>query len=165
MDSLVLTGDKPSFRMLGEKSQRDGSTKLTDLCPMFWNNTNRKLCTVRAIKAYKKASKKGKRTFLLTQIGSSAPIKPDTVKHICVKAMKEAGIPENYKSHAIRMASASKMLDIGMSIDQVMTLGRWRSALVFQQFYNRRKLVNVAELHAQHKKNQKEEEIEDSPVF
>ena len=52
--------------------------------------------------------------------------------------MKEAGIDTSiFKAHAIRGAVATKMLDSGELMSDVMRLGRWRSFNAFNEHYNR----------------------------
>ena len=77
--------------------------------------------------------------FVFRWIAKDAPISTDTVRNICSNAMRHAGIPKRFASHSLRMAAASKLLDEGMSIEDVMRLGDWTSTLVFTRFYNRSK--------------------------
>ena len=53
---------------------------------------------------------------------------------------------EKFKSHSTCMSVASKALDKGISMDEVMRAGRWRSKTVFDRFYNRSKHLDVVHL-------------------
>ena len=49
-----------------------------------------------------------------------------------------------YKGGSIRMAAASAAIDHGVPIDVVLNTGRWSSWQVFNKFYNRARLRDVA---------------------
>ena len=68
-----------------------------------------------------------------------------SVRKIVQGVMAKVGIPDKFKSHSLRMAATTKLLEEGMSVDQVMTLGGWSFISVFHKFY-RRKLDNPTEL-------------------
>lgn len=113
------------------------------------------LCLARAFKRYfekfnsvREAS--SRRLFLAL---NGKEIKAATIRSRSQKHMISAGVPEKFKAHSIRMASASRMLDKGMRIEDVMKIGDWTSLHVFMVFYNRgrvqtkvpQKLVEVEE--------------------
>ena len=63
------------------------------------------------------------------------------------KAMKLAGKDiQRFKSHSMRMATASKAIDRGASVDEVMWQRRQRSKNVITTFYNRSQPKNFLEL-------------------
>ena len=143
MDTLVLDGDKPGFRMLGEKRQRQ-DLAYSSFCPLFTNPVE-ELCPIAAIKAYNSCSSPDKK-YLIAQLKSANSMQASSIRKIVQVVMTKVGIPVKFKSHSIRMAATTKLLEEGMSVDQVMTLGGWSSMSVFHKFYNRRKLDNPTEL-------------------
>jgi len=46
---------------------------------------------------------------------------------ILKKKFTTAGVPARYKCHSIKVAVATKLVELGVPIDQVMSLGRWMS--------------------------------------
>ena len=58
--------------------------------------------------------------------------------------MTRVGIDSKYKDGSIRMAAASAAINRGVLIDVVLNTGRWASWQVFNRFYNRARLRNVA---------------------
>ena len=55
--------------------------------------------------------------------------------------MWEAGVPKKFTAHALRMAAASKLLEMGFETSKVMVIGGWTSNSVFNKFYNRQKIT------------------------
>ena len=77
----------------------------------------------------------------------SEEIGTQTIAKDTMKAMSLAGIDINkFKSHSTKMAAASKALNKGASIDEVMRAGRWKSRTVFDLFYNRSRGLNVVNM-------------------
>jgi hypothetical protein len=67
---------------------------------------------------------------------SSQVIAKDTLE-----LMKAAGLDTvKYKAHSTRMAAATAAIDKGVSVEDVMKVGRWLSWSVFERFYNRAKV-------------------------
>ena len=58
--------------------------------------------------------------------------------------MDRIKVDPKYKGGSIRMAAASAAIDRGMPIDVVLNTGRWSSWQVFNKFYNRARLRDVA---------------------
>ena len=54
------------------------------------------------------------------------------------------GIDPKYKGSFVHMAAASAAIDRGVPIDVVLNTGRWASWEVFNRFYNRARLRDVA---------------------
>jgi len=73
------------------------------------------------------------------------PLSAESLARIAIGVMKKAGIDTSiFKAHAIRGAVATKMLDMGELLSDVMRLGRWRSFTAFNEYYNRQTVrVNV----------------------
>lgn len=97
------------------------------------------VCLKRAFRRYFEMfrplkSADARRLFLAT---NGKEIAAATIRSRSHFHMKQAGIPERFKAHSIRMASASKMLDKGVPIEEVMKVGDWTSIHVFLVFYHR----------------------------
>jgi len=61
-----------------------------------------------------------------------------TIAKDTLRMMEKAGIDiSKFKAHSTRSASSSRAIDLGVSVDEVMEQGRWKSRSVFQRFYNR----------------------------
>ena len=58
--------------------------------------------------------------------------------------MDRIGVDKKLPGGSIRMAAASAAIDRGMPIDVVLSIGRWASWQVFNNFYNRSRLTAVA---------------------
>ena len=58
--------------------------------------------------------------------------------------MDRIKVDPKYKGGSIRMAAASAAIDRGVPIDVVLNTGRWSSWQVFNKFYNRARLRDVA---------------------
>ena len=58
--------------------------------------------------------------------------------------MTRVGIDPKYKGGSIRMAAASAAIDRGVPIEVVLNTGRLASWQVFNRFYNRARLRDVA---------------------
>ena len=110
-----------------------------------FKNIDPALDTVLAVKAYLQVNGRC-RKYLLARIGNRQSIQAETIANDCKKAMAAAGVPSKFKAHSIKMASASKLLDLGFTVDEVMILGGWSSVRVFMDFYNRRKIHNASQL-------------------
>ena len=75
---------------------------------------------------------------LMSQVPNRA-----TGHHFPVGA-QTCSIDPKYKGGSIRMAAASATIDRGSPIDVVLNSGRWASWQVFNRFYNRARLRDVA---------------------
>jgi len=68
-----------------------------------------------------------------------------TIAKQTLEVMKAAGIDVNkFGAHSTRGAAASKALNKGSSVEQVMAAGRWSSWEVFNRFYNRANKGDIA---------------------
>jgi hypothetical protein len=69
---------------------------------------------------------------------SHFPIGKQRIASISKEVMGESGINTDiYKSHSIRGATATKQIDLGEDVEDVMFRGRWRSWSTFKKFYER----------------------------
>jgi hypothetical protein len=133
-------------------SRRPVKTRKADRQSEFFleRHVNPKLCVVLAWEEYyqrtKASPRKNDQVFIshgkkVKEIGSQ------TIAKDTMKAMELAGINVDvFKSHSTRMAAASKALDRGASVDEVMRAGRWKSRGVFDTFYNRAKKMDMGKL-------------------
>jgi hypothetical protein len=107
------------------------------------NVQNSKICVVDAWQQYVTRTQQQRRIGDKVFISFKDPTVELGVQRIAKETlwiMNKAGIDTNkYKAHSTRMAAASKALDIGFTVDDVMKQGRWRSREVFEKFYNRSK--------------------------
>ena len=116
--------------------------------PIFFeeNISNPALCLRRALQDYIQIfgdtfAKKPDGPLLIALNGGQG-ISSATIGKIVFEAMGQVGIDTKvFKSHSLRMASASALLDAGMSIEQVMKLGSWKSSQVFLKFYHRARVT------------------------
>jgi integrase len=105
------------------------------------------LCVVRAWEEYLDRTKNIHRRNDRVFVGLQRPFKEitrETIAKTTLEAMANAGIDTSiFKSHSTRMAAATRALDNGATVDEVMRTGRWRSRSVFERFYNRAKAVDL----------------------
>jgi hypothetical protein len=67
-------------------------------------------------------------------------IKAETIAKDTLRTMSLAGIDTSvFKAHSTRLVAASAALQNGMTVDEVVRMGRWSSFCVFMNFYNRAK--------------------------
>ena len=69
--------------------------------------------------------------------GKYFPVYPSTCSPWMRTIMGRVEIPKEFPGGSIRMAAASAAIDCGMPIDVVLSIGRWASWQVFDNFYNR----------------------------
>ena len=104
-------------------------------------STETSLCPVQAWQAYLDQTKHIPRNQDCVFVSAKAPHKElsvDTLAKDTLFVMKEAGIDVNrYKAHSTRAVAASRAIDAGATVDNVMRWGRWKSHCVFMRFYNR----------------------------
>jgi hypothetical protein len=111
---------------------------------------NEDLCTFAAWEEYFNRTKEhrtgGDKVFL-NILPPYDPIGVQRIAKITLEAMEMAGIDvTRFKAHSTRMAVASKAIDRGASVDEVMRQGRWRSRDVFTTFYNRSHPMDISGL-------------------
>ena len=138
--SMVLNFDfKVShFRMRGDTARP---------YPILHSAEKPLLCTASAVKAYmSKTEKLVKDTefLILSHTGTlkqkATALSPERIGKICLGVMKAAKISDSFKSHSLRLAGTTHMLELGIPIDDVMKIGGWTSRAVFDKFYNRKRI-------------------------
>jgi hypothetical protein len=71
----------------------------------------------------------------------------ETIAKETLQGMELAGVNTSiFKGHLTRMSGTSKALDKGVSVDEVMRAGHWKSRYVFDLFYNRSKHLDMGQL-------------------
>ena len=100
-----------------------------------------KLCPVACWEEYIQRTSQIRRAADKVFVAVKSPYKEisrDTIAKDTMLMMEAAGVDTTrFKSHSTRSAAASKALDQGASVDEVMKQGRWRSRSVFTRFYDR----------------------------
>ncbi len=103
-------------------------------------NENTNICPATALKVYLERTRGVERPNDKVFLSSKAPyqeLAKDTIATDTMSTMKEAGVDiARYKSHSTRHAAATKAIESGATIDEVMARGGWKSRHVFQEFYN-----------------------------
>ena len=63
------------------------------------------------------------------------PVKPDHIQTHLQKMLKASGFKENlYSFHGLRGGRVGNLLKLGVSVENIKKLGRWRSNTVFKYF-------------------------------
>jgi integrase len=135
-------GKTDSYSFRGQKMDRDGVVTIVGPLSIPEEDGVPDALSLRLAIADYLAVRGKEGTMLFVQSGDKkSALKSQTVGNRCKTIMAAAKVPLLYKPHSIRHASASAMIDKGISVNQVMRLGRWKSVQVFMTFYNRSKLV------------------------
>ena len=104
-------------------------------------NQDKRLCVVKAIKAYlqKTSEFRGHDQLLLSFVRPHHPISRDTLSRWVLTAMKLAGINvEQYKSHSTRGATVSAANRLGVPLNLILKRASWRSEDSFAKYYNKK---------------------------
>ena len=121
------------------KSNRLGDPLSTVVLTAF--NQNRKLCVVRAIKAYLKITVKIRNSnqLLLSYVRPNGPISRDTLARWTIVVLAKAGIDtKRYASHSTRGAVASNAKTLGVSVKTILACAGWKTSVAFARHYNKR---------------------------
>ena len=123
------------------RRKRDKNVTEKETAPIYYQTCEHRpiVCLKRAFRRYFEMfrplkSEDARRLFLGM---NGKEITAATIRSRSQFHMKQAGVPERFRAHSIRMAAASKMLDRGLSIEEVMKIGDWTSIHVFLVFYHR----------------------------
>jgi len=130
-----------------KKQQRSSSQSFAQLVKRF---EDKELCPVNTLECYLERTKdwrnkdKDDKLFLSLDKHHRA-VDSQTIAKWALFFMQKAGIDTTrFKAASIRGAAASKALDHGATVDEVMRMGQWSSFSVFERFYNRsNKLIDV----------------------
>ena len=98
------------------------------------------LCPVEAMKSYVGRTQAIPRPLDAVFLSAKAffcEISPETIAKDTLFIMKTAGIDISvFKAHSTPAAAASKALDAGATVENVMHWGRWHFYCVFMRIYN-----------------------------
>ena len=97
------------------------------------------LCPVRSFRAYcYRAERHVDSVRIFVDLCSShKDLSSERFDNLVTHFLHDAGIDHHFTCHSLRMATASKLIKLGVPVEEVMVLGRWRSKSVFRKFYNR----------------------------
>jgi len=99
-----------------------------------------RLCPVRNLREYLSRTQQARAVIeghpLILDDALRAGIGAQRIAKLALQCMREAGI-EDFPAHALRMASATRLVDSGVSVDEVMVKGDWTSRETFNKFYLR----------------------------
>jgi hypothetical protein len=101
----------------------------------------KKLCVVRAIKAYIKLTKKIRKSnqLLISFIKPNGPISRDTLARWTIRVLTLAGVDtKRYSSHSTRGAVASSARALGVSVKTILSCAGWKTSVSFARHYNKR---------------------------
>lgn len=101
----------------------------------------KKLCVVRAIKAYVKATDKFRKAkqLLLSYIKPNGPISRDTLARWTIQMLSKAGVDtKRYASHSTRGAVASNAKSLGVSVKTILACAGWKTSVAFARHYNKK---------------------------
>ena len=100
----------------------------------------KRLCVVRALKAYLKrtATFRTYSQLLLSFARPHGPISRDTLSRWTLEMLKVSGIDtERYKGHSTRGASTSAARRLGVPLNLILRQASWKSADSFARFYDK----------------------------
>ncbi len=63
---------------------------------------------------------------------------PDTIANNTLGLMEKAGIPKRFKSHSLRAAACTYLVEKGVQRSEIMLLGRWNSERTMNRYYDKR---------------------------
>ena len=67
----------------------------------------------------------------------NSPVKPENMRTTLKLLIQRCGIqPELYSSHSLRIGRCSDLMDLGLSVETIKKLGRWKSNTVFTYLRN-----------------------------
>jgi site-specific recombinase XerD len=128
-----------------KKQQRSRAQSMALTVKRFEQEPN--LCPVLAVLEYISRTQQwrnennAKRLFVAVN-GDHLPLSSQRIAKLVLSVMQEAGIDTKiFKAGSLRGAAASKALDNGALVEQVMRQGQWSSLSVFEKFYNRSHLL------------------------
>ena len=137
-DNMILEEDKVVFKLKTLKHNRVGDRLDTLVLKEF--TLCRRLCVVRTVKTYLKATElvRGHSQLLLSFVRPHLPISRDTLARWTVLIMRLAGVNvDTYKGHSTRGASTSAARRLGVPLNVILKRASWRSEESFARYYNK----------------------------
>eukprot|EP01119_Soliformovum_irregulare_P023706 TRINITY_DN8336_c0_g1_i2.p1 TRINITY_DN8336_c0_g1~~TRINITY_DN8336_c0_g1_i2.p1 ORF type:complete len:435 (+),score=44.98 TRINITY_DN8336_c0_g1_i2:91-1395(+) len=145
-DSIKISETEVTGRFSALKNQKIGSSLNWSLSA---NPDFPSWCPRTAMKDYVRITKNSVRNGnrLLVSLDHKKEIMDDTIAGIVRRSLENAGIDiKKFKPHSTRSAAATKAIDKGADVRDVMRCGRWRSEEVFNAFYNRSRMKDLVKL-------------------
>lgn len=100
-------------------------------------NTDQNICPVASTRTFLTRFTHSGRGYLF-QDGRGNNLTPNSIGRILKSSLEKAGVNTKiFTGHSIRRTAASYLLDLDVSVEEVMRLGRWVSESVFVKFYAR----------------------------
>ena len=133
--SVTFSPDSLSFKLLNPKNAKGETAPIL----LARNTTHPNACAVEAFQTYWSATQQWRTSAVWVSVfGKHLPLSARTIASRVLAILESAGVDiSKFKTHSIRMAAASKALDKGATLDEVLQHARWRSAAVFQRYYER----------------------------
>lgn len=137
-DTVNPLKDGYSFRYLSSKENRDRS--LSPLQVVHFS-LPKVISAAYALHDYlartspfrDELSESNNRLFL--SLDGKSSLSATSVANCCLRVMKEAKVPSRFRAATLRHAAACAAIRAGVSIDEILKIGRWRSREVFEKFY------------------------------
>lgn len=140
LDKIEISNEEITFELTKLlKSNRVGDPLSSVTLTAF--HENKKLCVVRAIKAYISCTKDLRKNnqLLVSYIRPHGPISRDSLSRWTLRILAAAGIDtKRYAPHSTRGAVASKARGLGISIKTILANAGWKTALSFAKHYNKK---------------------------
>ena len=104
----------------------------------FANNHSNKYCPFIILKSYIKARPQSRHTneeFFV--FSDNSPLKADTLRSVLWKTLSNIGLQANlYNIHSYRIRRCADLLKLGLSVEMIKKIGRWKSNAVFSYLRN-----------------------------
>lgn len=104
-------------------------------------NKDKRLCPVRALKEYLRATKKRRGGSKSVWISLTKPyhgLTTETISRWLKKTLALAGVDDSvYKGHSTRSASASKAKQLAVPMEIILKRARWTNATTFGKYYDK----------------------------
>jgi hypothetical protein len=149
---LVIDAEKATFQFFQKKQQKNSRQASGSIIPRYSQNLN--ICPVHTLEVYIHRTSGWRSSLpvddkndrlILAMVEPHLPLSSDRLANSILKLMNTVGVDTSvYTAGSLRGGTASKLLDSGRSVEEVMRQGQWKSFSVFETFYNRSaKTVNV----------------------
>lgn len=108
--------------------------------PLHIDSINSKYCPVTLLRGYLVHRGNQQGPLFLTEKG--APLSVSAVSSVVARVAVGAGLRGLYSGHSLRIGGASAALNGGLSVDQIKSIGGWKSDAVTTYLLSRSKLVS-----------------------
>jgi integrase len=140
--SLVFRENEMSLKIFGSKENRSRQTPSST--PIYVADFEDPIiCPVRCMRNY--LDRTAEITFedflFVSLVGGKGHLSKKDIDRRVLRTMRESGINTSiFKSHSVRGAAATKALENGTPLEDVLLTGRWKSISVFKKFYHRSRI-------------------------